>query len=184
MTEDIISFSQLNDFVFCPVSIYFHALMTSLDKTLYQSTYQINGTKAHETIDTGTYSNRKTLLQGLEVYCESLGIGGKIDLFDETDGHLIERKKHITTIYDGYRFQLFGQCYALREMGYRVHRISLHSLDDNKSYAILLPEEDPLMNDRFLQVIQDIKVFEMASFIQNNKAKCEHCIYEPACDRG
>ena len=44
--EETILISYLNDFIFCPVSIYFHKLYGAMDKTLYQSSFQIDGTKA------------------------------------------------------------------------------------------------------------------------------------------
>lgn len=47
---------MLNDFVFCPVSIYFHSLYDGVERNLYQGKSQINGTKSHETIDCGTLS--------------------------------------------------------------------------------------------------------------------------------
>ena len=60
--ENYILISQLNDFTFCPVSIYFHTLYGDLDKTLYQRAEQINGTYAHKAIDSGQYSSRKNVL--------------------------------------------------------------------------------------------------------------------------
>jgi hypothetical protein len=50
--EEFILISYLNDFIFCPISIYFHKLYGTLDKTMYQSTYQISGTNVHKSIDT------------------------------------------------------------------------------------------------------------------------------------
>lgn len=41
--ENPISISMLNDFVFCPVSIYFHNLYQGVEKNLYQGKSQING---------------------------------------------------------------------------------------------------------------------------------------------
>ena len=80
--EETILISYLNDFIFCPVSIYFHKLYGKLDKSLYQETYQINGTYAHKTIDTHTYSSRKDILQGIDIYTDEFKIQGKIDVFD------------------------------------------------------------------------------------------------------
>lgn len=48
--EETIIISYLNDFIFCPVSIYFHKLYGNRDKMLYQSEYQLNGTDAHKKI--------------------------------------------------------------------------------------------------------------------------------------
>ena len=41
--EKPISISMLNDFVFCPVSIYFQNLYQGVEKNLYQGKSQING---------------------------------------------------------------------------------------------------------------------------------------------
>lgn len=57
--EETIIISYLNDFIFCPISIYFHKLYGNRDKLLYQSEYQLNGTDAHKTIDQKTYTTSK-----------------------------------------------------------------------------------------------------------------------------
>ena len=44
--DDCIIISNLNDFVFCPASIYFHNLYGSQDVMTYQNSSQINGTSA------------------------------------------------------------------------------------------------------------------------------------------
>ena len=61
MFEEIL-ITQLNDFIFCPVSIYFHNLYGETDKMVYQSTQQINGTAAHKSVDQATYTTRKDIL--------------------------------------------------------------------------------------------------------------------------
>ena len=68
--EEIILISYLNDFIFCPVSIYFHKLYGNLEQTLYQREYQINGKLAHRTIDEKKYSTSAKILQGIDVYTE------------------------------------------------------------------------------------------------------------------
>lgn len=181
--DDAILFTELNDFIFCPISIYFHKMYNDMDRMIYQKTDQINGTAAHEKIDRGLYSTRKSIVMGLEVYCEKYNLIGKIDLLDLDKRTLRERKKKVKTIYDGYIFQVYAQYFALIEMGYEVEKIEIYSMDDHKSYFIPLPQDDAEMLYKFEKVISDIKSFEMDGFVQNNKEKCEHCIYEPACDR-
>lgn len=44
MSENPIAISNLNDFIFCPVSIYFHLLDYETEKLTYQNGSQINGT--------------------------------------------------------------------------------------------------------------------------------------------
>jgi CRISPR-associated protein Cas4 len=61
--EDYIKLSTLNDFIFCPKSIYYHNLYDNYDKNIYQEETQKEGTKIHESIDNQTYSTRKSILQ-------------------------------------------------------------------------------------------------------------------------
>ncbi len=181
--EDLILISNLNDFIFCPVSIYFHKLYGNQDNLTYQSQYQINGTKAHEKVDNKKYSTRKSVKMALDVYSDEYKIVGKIDLYDEISKTLIERKKFVKKIYDGYIFQLYAQYYAMTEMGYEINHLEVRSLDDNKKYKIALPDDDVAMKNKFKQLINQMRLFDMDKFEQTNKEKCSKCIYEQACDK-
>lgn len=179
-----ISITQLNDFIFCPASIYFHMLYGKTDNIRFQSEYQINGTAAHSAIDEKRYSERAEVICGMDVYCEEYGLIGKIDVYNTKTKVLTERKRLVKTIYDGYVFQVYAQCLALREMGYAVKSIIIHSMLDNKNYSIELPENDSAMFEKFRMTIDAMHRFDMDTFVQDNPMKCEKCIYEPACDRG
>ena len=181
--EEIILISYLNDFIFCPLSIYFHKLYGAIDKTLYQTTFQINGTNAHKAIDNRTYSAKSNILQGINVYSNKYGFQGKIDIYDADKGLLTERKNKIIKIYDGYVFQIYAQYFGLSEMGYEVESIRFHSLSDNKNYNVELPQNNKEMFEKFERLIKDIRTFDMEKFVQTNQAKCQNCIYEPSCDR-
>ena len=181
--DDSILMTELNDFIFCPMSIYFHKLYGSMERVLYQDTPQMEGTAAHENVDKGTYSTKNSIITSLNVYCEKYRLVGKIDIYDAERKVLRERKKRIKVIYDGYYFQVYAQCLAMREMGYPVQRIELYSLDDNKTYQIPLPEDNEEMMHKFEKTIDDMRNFDMGSFIQLNGDKCKNCIYSPACDR-
>lgn len=181
--DELIQISQLNDFTFCPASIYFHNLYGNMDTMLYQSEYQINGTAAHKKIDDGTYSSRKNIINGIDVYCERYGLKGKIDTFDVNSGILTERKNYVSNIYDGQVFQLYGQFFSLDEMGYVVKKLIIHSIKDNRNYIISLPYEDETMLNKFENMIKLIRKFDIRSFEQTNPRKCAMCIYEPSCDR-
>jgi len=146
-----------------------------------QSRYQINGTHAHKAIEDGRYTSRKDVLQGIEVYCEKYDLVGKIDLFDVKKGLLTERKKKISHLYDGQIFQVYGQYFALKEMGYEVRTIRVYSMDDNKNYDITVPEDDPDMMSRFEDTIRDMHIFNPEDYVQSNPCKCSNCIYEPMC---
>lgn len=179
--EDPILITWLNDFIFCPASIYFHNLYGETERIAFQQPCQLNGTAAHERIDSGKYSTRKNILSGIPVYCEKYNLTGKIDLFDMDSGELVERKKQIKTIYDGYVFQLYGQCFALREMGYTVRKLTLRSLADNKKYPVPLPENAPEKYADFENLLHKIETFDLSRFKQTTLEKCLHCIYEPLC---
>lgn len=183
MENGNIVISHLNDFVFCPASIYFHGLYGNTDTRLFQRTDQVNGTASHEAVDEGRYSSRKTIFTGLDVYSEEYGLTGKIDIYDSEKQELIERKKKIKTIYDGYVFQIYAQYYCLEEMGHHVLKMFLYSMDDNKKYPIPLPEEDTQMKTKFDETLKQMRSFDMNSFVQTNVEKCRGCIYEPSCDR-
>lgn len=154
------------------------------DRMIYQSAAQIDGTAAHKSIDSGTYSTKAGILLGTDVYCEEYGLIGKIDMFDSIKGILTERKKRIKVLYDGYYFQVYAQCLGLREAGYEVKKIKIHSVVDNKSYDISLPEENPEMFEKFKKTIHEMHTFKLEEFEQSCIEKCKNCIYEPACDRG
>lgn len=181
MSETPIAISALNDFIFCPVSIYFHKLAQQEDDMLLKGERQLNGTNAHKNSDAATYSSKKSMLQGMSVYCSEYDLYGCIDTFDSESGILTERKRKVRAVYDGFVFQLYAQCFALREMGYTVGKTRLYSMLDNKSYDIPLPEDNPDMLIKFKNLVEDIRTFSMQGFIQSNSSKCNSCIYEPLC---
>lgn len=181
--DDYIIFSWLNDYIFCPVSIYFHQLYGDKKTTLVQNRSQLEGTWAHSAVDEGRYSTRKDVLQAAFVICEKYRLFGRIDVFDIKNGVLTERKKKISQVYDGYIFQLYAQYFSLLEMGYKVNQIRFHSLSDNRNYIIPFPEESPRMLAKFERTIAEIRSFKLEEYVQQNRAKCLNCIYEPACDR-
>lgn len=180
MEENII-ISNLNDFVFCPRSIYFHNLYSNYDEHMYHSSVQTKCRDVHQNIDSQKYSSKKAVLQGLDVFSEELGLVGKIDLFDSESGTLIERKNKIKKIYDGYCLQVYAQYYCLLEMGYKIKAIKLYSVSDNKAYVISLPNENDKENLR--AIINNMRHFDlMDPKFRQNRNKCEKCIYRELCD--
>ena len=143
--ENYISISFLNDFIFCPRSIYFHQIYKTFDTAVYHGSIQIKGRMAHLNIDNKKYSTKKDVLQGLCVYSNKYSLCGRIDLFNQKAGRLTERKKRVAKIYKGFIFQIYAQYYCLTGMGYNVRELCIYSLDDNKNHPILLP----LWQDKF-----------------------------------
>lgn len=173
-----IQISKLNDFLFCPYSVYIHSIYSGFNPRGYHRTHQVAGKIVHETIDRKTYSTSRFLLQGLEVYSEKYNLIGKIDVFDSKKGFLIERKYKIKQIFVGYKFQLYAQMFCLKEMNYKVKKMFLHSLSDNKRYEIPFPNKKELLE--FEKLIKTMKEYK-PKFKKTNDNKCKNCIYKPLC---
>lgn len=180
--ENLLNITELNDFVFCPASIYFHKVYGGVKEILYQERPQIRGKKAHETVDEKHFK-KKGIVTSIDVYSEEFGLIGKIDIYDTVEKKLVERKRKVNTIYDGYIYQIYAQYYCMIEMGYSVEKLEIYSLEDNKSYDIALPENNTTMDDKFRKIIEDFFLFDLQEFIQTNATKCNNCIYRFACDR-
>ncbi|OGX23683.1 MAG: type V CRISPR-associated protein Cas4 [Omnitrophica WOR_2 bacterium GWF2_38_59] len=150
---------------------------------MYHTESQIRGKAAHEAIDEQNYTTRKNVLQGMEVYCQKYGLCGKIDIYDQDERALTERKKHIEVIYDGYVFQIYAQYFCLTEMGYSVEHLLFYSSDTNKKYNVKLPKDDPEMFAKFEKLIEDMNNCNLNQFNQTNAEKCKHCVYAALCDQ-
>ncbi len=178
MYYDHIQISKINDFLFCPHSLYFHSVYENFDQKSYKARPQIAGTIAHKTVDQSKFSTRKNILQGIEVFSNKYGILGKIDIYDKDAKELIERKRTIKHIYDGYLFQLYAQKLCLEEMGYEVKKMRLYSMTDNKVYPVVLL---PNQIKEFNKTIQKMRNFDLASPKCTNLDKCKNCIYHELC---
>ena len=179
--EPYLCITQLNDFTFCPRSIYFaNIYKQNYSPATYHQTPQKVGLAAHKTVDEGTYSNRKDLLQGLTVYSEKYHILGRIDTFDIATGELCERKYSVKAVYDGFRYQLYAQYFALTEMGYAVRSMKIFSKKDNISYPVDLPGTPEIVE--FERLIDEIRKFSLFTDFSQSEKKCVKCIYNPLCD--
>ncbi len=178
--ESLIQISKINDFLFCPRSLYFHSVYESCSDVTYHASPQVRGRLNHVTVDTGTYASEKKYLQGEEVYLEKYGLVGKIDLYDKENKTLIERKSKISVVHPGYRLQLYAQYFALSEAGFPVERLVIRSLSDNRRYEIPIPEGEELR--MFEEIMERMRVFNIADApLEENLAKCRGCIYQTLC---
>ena len=179
--EPYLMITQINDFLFCPRSMYFSGIYRNTVNTdMFHQLPQTIGQASHAAIDEHRYSTRKSVITGMTVYSERYNLLGCIDIFDVTSGLLTERKYSVTAVYDGFRYQLFAQFFALKEMGYDVTQMRLHSSKDNKNYDIELPDANSTA--KFEKVLNDIRCFSMFNDFTPNPNKCRHCIYSPLCD--
>lgn len=181
--EEYILFTWLNDFIFCPVSIYFNNLYLNTNERIYKGIPETKGKAKHRSIEEGNYSASKHILLNEYVCSERYKIYGKIDMYNTKTKELIERKTKVNKIYEGYIFQLYAQYFGLIEMGFEVNKLSIYSFEDNKKYNIKKPEESFEMLNKFQNIIQKIKDFKMEDYNPRNVKKCEHCTYSNICDR-
>ena len=179
--ESYLMITQLNDFIFCPRSIFFAGIYrASVSDDLYHQTPQREGLAHHEAIDNNKYSSRKDIITGLTVYSEKYRLLGRIDIFDQKSGILTERKYSVTAVYPGFRYQLYGQYFALTEMGFTVNELRLYSKKDNKVYPVAIP--GPQETEEFNSVIESIQNFSLSTPYDPNPNKCQNCIYNSLCD--
>lgn len=177
-----IPITTINDFVFCPRSVYFHYEgYEGLNDGQYKGAAQRNGTLRHSASDEGRYSSRKRFLQGMDISSEKYGLVGKIDIYDAQTKTLIERKARVKHIFPGYRWQVMAQTVCLEEMGFAVDRAIIHSLEDNKKY----PQEFSVGDwKEFLGVLKQMQNFDIAETKPiAEMQKCAMCIYRTLCRR-
>lgn len=172
--ESYIQISKINDFLYSPQSLYLHSVYESFDTDIYHEEPQTVGKLNHENIEEGRYSTAKRYLQGLSVYSEKYNLGGKIDIYDTVTKDLCERKTIINNIYDGHRFQLYAQMFALEEMGYEVKSLSIQSLRNNRRHHIDLPDKHDIAY--FEKTLSKIRDYD-ASQPDNSVYRCNLSIY-------
>lgn len=173
--DSYIRISTINDFLYSPKSLYLHGIYESLSQDVYHETPQTVGKMHHECIDKGTYSTAKRFIQGMSVYSEKYNLGGKIDIYDCEKKMLIERKTRIKDgrIHTGQRYQLYAQMYAMREMGYPVEHLRIHSLEDNKRYIVPLPSFQEETN--FISTLWAMRTYDFTK-------DAESCQQEHQCN--
>ena len=179
--ESYIRISTLNDFVFCPKSIYYHELYQKYNTSMYHEQAQVVGSLDHMVIDSKTYSTSKNTIQWIDVFCGQYQLCWKIDLYLADTHTLIERKSKVHQIYPWQILQLRAQYFCMIEMWHRIDSIKLYSLQDNTSYPINIPWakeikefEDMLIQYRAFRPDQD--------WFEQNPKKCAKCIYKELCD--
>ncbi len=179
--EDFINISTLNDFIFCPYSIYLHNVYMDTDEDLYHATPQTRGKIAHASLDAKNYSTRKDVLTALPVYSSELGIMGKIDLYKAEERILIERKFEMKQIFQGQIYQLWGEYFCMIEMGYPIDKIAFYETSKNKMKYMPMPTEADKCELK--DFIPRFKEYDPESSMTINANKCRHCIYCNLCDK-
>jgi CRISPR-associated exonuclease Cas4 len=175
-----IQISTINDYLFCPRSLFFHSVYYAMNTRVYHSHYQVGGNIAHKQVDSGQYSSSKRYISGMSITSEKYEITGKIDIYDREKKALIERKKKIKIIFPRHLTQLYAQMLCMEEMGYSIEKMFIHSLDDNKRTEIALPDDEKLT--KFFKVLKEMRIQDFDYFPkEENILKCKNCIYHELC---
>jgi CRISPR-associated exonuclease Cas4 len=179
--EAYLQITYLNDFVFCPYSVYLHQVFDNNVQELYSASPQQRGKSAHLDIDSFEKPELPHLLSGIYVISNKFRVYGKLDKFYVKEKKLVESKYEIKTLYRGYYYQIWAQYFALLEMGFDVEQLYFYEIKTKKYYQIPIPgvkEADELINH-----IRKIARFDFEAPININPAKCKHCIYASLCDK-
>lgn len=181
--ETFLQITYLNDFVFCPYSIYLHQVFDNSNEELFTALPQHKGKFAHEEIDEFKTCEQQSakVLKGSYVISNRFGIYGKIDKYYVTEKKLVESKFQIKTIYKGYYYQLWAQYFALTEMGYEVNELAFYSIKECCYFPVNIPGDAEAIELR--NHISTIARFDFESDIKINPEKCKHCIYASLCDK-
>lgn len=180
--NDYIPLATLNDFIFCPYSIYLHSVYMETEDEVYKAPPQTRGTIVHQATDMKTGSNRHADLLALPVFSDELGIMGKIDIFKQDRRLLIERKNNLRNIYHGQIYQLWGQYFCMEEMGYDVRQLAFYEIATNKMTTLPLP--GPEGKEELKRFIEEFKTYDpLLTPFKVNPNKCRHCIYCNLCDK-
>lgn len=182
--ETFLPITYLNDFVFCPYSVYLHQVFDNNAEEVYSAKPQQRGKTAHSDIDTfekEADTEKSEILKGIYVISTRLGVYGKIDTLYVKEKKLVESKYSIVTLYRGYYYQLWSHYFALTEMGFEVEQLSFYAIKDQKEYPIKIPDENDFQELR--NHIRNIARFDFESEITINPEKCKRCIYAALCDK-
>ncbi len=180
--DEYISISNLNDFIFCPYSIYLQAVYMETDEDLYKASPQLLGNNAHKSSSEKNYSTRTDEIMSLPVFSNELGITGIIDNYKTENKILIERKNNLKHIFKGQIYQLWAQYFCMKEMGYPIDRIAFYEISTNKMiYQPLPTEKDKSELKLFIESFRTYSPGTTPFAINSNK--CRHCIYCNLCDK-
>lgn len=172
--------SYLNDFIFCPYSVYLHQIYDKNNETIYSAKPQKTGKYAHDKEELINVSDTN-IIKNKWIVSLKLGVYGKIDRYCIFDKTLIEGKYDVKKIYRGYFYQIWCYYFGMTEMGYTIHKLYIESLKDRDLYPIALPGIDEF--NELQSHIKKIAWYDFEQDITPNIEKCIRCIYASLCDK-
>ena len=180
MIDNYINITTLNDFLFCPYSIYLHNAFMDMDGDVFVAKPQVRGKAAHKEIDERTLSVEPDDVQSLKVFSIELGLVGVIDLYRKNERHLIEFKYKVgDSLFLGQKAQLWAQYFCLSEMGSQVEKISVYEKSTGIFHDVKIPAND--VKQILTDLIRKFREFDFSQPMEVSTKKCTYCIYCNLC---
>ena len=176
----LIPISYLNDFLFCPYSIYLHQVYRGTEEETVKALPQKSGTSAHARMEKRKEEEPDVLLS-LPVLSEDLGLWGVIDEYNSVAEELTEYKNKLTAVFPGQKMQAYAQYFCMMESGYPVKTIRLVELVSGNVFPISIPGKEELHGLEML--IARIRDWNPDEIVMVNTNKCRKCIYCPLCEK-
>ena len=151
------------------------------DEDVYHAKPQTCGRNAHKNVDEKNIYSKNNVIASLPVLSQELGVYGKIDVYDQNNKSLIERKYQLKNIYRGHYYQLWAQYFCMVEMNYAVESIAFYVISSHKTIHLPLPSD--IEKAELIHFIDLYLNFDPKSPINVNHNKCTHCIYCNLCDK-
>jgi len=176
--EHYLAITTLNDFIFCPYSIYLHQIYKKSNENVYHSKFQSKGKRLHNFIDN---NQDKNSWKHAFVYSNKLKIYGKIDDYNPASKELIEYKSTIAIAFKGYYYQIWAQYLCLLEMNVTVKKIAFYDFNKQEKIPLEIPSEENIKELK--NHILKVQFYNFNSPINVNPNKCKHCIYHNLCEK-
>ena len=176
--EHYLAITTLNDFIFCPYSIYLHEIYHHSKEETYHSGFQSKGKRLHDFIENNQDEND---WKHAFVFSERLKIYGKIDEYEPQEKELTEYKSTISIAFQGYYYQLWSQYICLSEMGIEVLKLSFYDFKQNQKIPVSIPTDSQIIE--LENHIKKVQRFDFNTDINVNPNKCMRCIYQNLCEK-
>ena len=175
MTDELINVADLNQFSYCSRRYWYLHFYDTQGRN-YE---RIEGKTKHE-----NKSTRGDWVNELYLESEELGLKGKIDILDSTDGQTIpiERKRAESgDYYKSDELQLAGYCMLLEEhLDEPVRQGAIYLYETDQRMHIPITESHREQVKEYIEAIRSMTVDNIPPFT-DNPSKCEACSARQYC---
>jgi len=175
MTDDLINVADLNQFSYCQRRYWYLHFYDTQGRN-YE---RIEGKSKHE-----NKSTRGDWVNELYLESEELGLKGKIDILDSTDGQMIpiERKRAESgDYYKSDELQLAGYCMLLEEhIGEPVRQGAIYLYETDQRMHVPITDSHRETVREQIEAMRSMTVDSIPP-LTDNPSKCEACSAREYC---